>query len=69
VPGATWRKAECHLCLNCLNDCPPAASSSLVRVAVARGADRETPELKRRALVTSMAAGVTMLPLLRSGPV
>ena len=29
---------------------------------------RETPELKRRALFTSMAAGAVMVPLMRSGP-
>ena len=22
IPGAKWRKAECHLCFNCVGDCP-----------------------------------------------
>jgi formate hydrogenlyase subunit 6/NADH:ubiquinone oxidoreductase subunit I len=69
VPGATWRKAECHLCLNCLSDCPTGGISFQwsTRPSPARQT-RETPELKRRALITSLAAGAAMVPLMRSGP-
>jgi len=69
LPGATWRKAECHLCLNCLSDCPTGGISFAwsTRPSPARQT-RETPELKRRALITGMAAGAVMVPLMRSGP-
>ncbi len=69
VPGATWRKAECHLCLNCLSDCPTGGISFAwsTRPSPAKQT-RETPELKRRALITSLAAGAAMVPLMRSGP-
>ena len=69
VPGATWRKAECHLCLNCLNDCPTGGINFAwsMRPSPARQT-RETPELKRRSIITGMAAGAVMVPLMRSGP-
>ena len=69
VPGAVWRKAECHLCLNCLSDCPTGGISFVWSTSPSPAKQtRETPELKRRALVTSMAAGVALVPLMRSGP-
>jgi polyferredoxin len=69
VPGATWRKAECHLCLNCLSDCPTGGISFTWSTASSPAKQtRETPELKRRALITGMAAGAVLVPLMRSGP-
>jgi len=69
IPGATWRKAECHLCLNCLGDCPTGGISFQWSMTPSPATQtRETPELKRRALVTSLVAGTFMVPLLRSGP-
>ena len=69
IPGATWRKAECHLCLNCLSDCPTGGISFAWSTSPSPAKQtRETPELKRRALLTSLAAGAAMVPLLRSGP-
>jgi len=69
IPGATWRKAECHLCLNCLGDCPTGGISFQWSMTPSPTKQtRETPELKRRALLTSLAAGTVMVPLLRTGP-
>jgi polyferredoxin len=69
IPGATWRKAECHLCLNCLGDCPSGGISFAWSTAPSPAKrTRETPELKRRMLFTSMAAGAALVPLMRSGP-
>jgi polyferredoxin len=64
VPGATWRKAECHLCLNCVSDCPTNSLSFTFFPATTT--TTAMPELKRRKLVTSLAVGAGMLPLLRS---
>jgi polyferredoxin len=69
IPGATWRKAECHLCLNCLSDCPTGGISFQWSTAASPAKQTlEAPELKRRALLTSLAAGMAMVPLLRTGP-
>ena len=64
IPGAPWRKAECHLCLNCLADCPKAALR--FRLFPRTAATREGPDLSRRRIVTGLAAGTAALPLLRA---
>ncbi len=69
IPGAQWRKAECHQCMNCVSDCPTGGISfhwATTPPPAAR--TRETPELRRRALLTSLAAGAVAVPLMRSGP-
>jgi polyferredoxin len=64
IPGVPWRKAECHLCMNCVADCPEAR---LKFSFVARSAETVVnPDLKRRHVFTGLAAGVVALPLLRS---
>lgn len=69
IPGATWRKAECHLCLNCLSDCPTGGISfQWSTVPSPAKQTRETPDLKRRAVLTSVAAGAALVPLVRTGP-
>jgi polyferredoxin len=69
IPGAVWRKAECHLCLNCLHDCPTGGLSFTWSTAASPAKQaRATPDVKRRALITTAAAGVVMVPLMRSGP-
>ena len=64
IGGVPWRQPECHLCLNCVDECPehglqfkffPAQSSI--------GAN-----LQRRKVLTGLAAGAAILPLLRSTP-
>ncbi|MFZ0913579.1 MAG: 4Fe-4S dicluster domain-containing protein [Candidatus Korobacteraceae bacterium] len=64
IGGVPWRQAECHLCLNCVADCPEqglhfkffAAQESL-------GAS-----LQRRKVLTGLVAGAAVVPLLRSTP-
>jgi len=64
IGGVPWRQPECHLCLNCIEDCPdhglqfrffPAQSSTGVN-------------LQRRKLLTGLGAGVAIVPLMRSTP-
>ncbi|HTT33503.1 MAG TPA: 4Fe-4S dicluster domain-containing protein [Methylomirabilota bacterium] len=66
IPGVPWRKAECHLCFNCVAECPkggikfkffPGAKSTV-----------EGPNLTRRRVLTSAAAGAAALPLFRIVP-
>jgi polyferredoxin len=64
IPGAVWHKVECHLCMNCVNDCPESGIQfkffpSLSEASMALN-------LQRRKALTSLAAGAAVLPLLRS---
>jgi len=65
IGGVPWHKSECHLCLNCIEECPhhglefkffPASST------------REAPNLPRRRVLTGLAAGAAVVPLLRATP-
>jgi polyferredoxin len=62
IGGVPWRQPECHLCLNCIDECPehglqfkffPAQKSIGVN-------------LQRRKVLTGLAAGAAVVPLLRS---
>ncbi len=64
MPGTKWRKAECHLCFNCVGDCPETGIR--FKFFPATPTTMEGPQLQRRKLVTSAAAGVALLPVLRS---
>ena len=64
IGGVPWRQPECHLCLNCIDECPehglqfkffPAQTSIGV-------------SLQRRKVLTGLAAGAAVVPLLRSTP-
>lgn len=62
--GVPWRQAECHLCFNCEVECPQDAIKfkffpKLESINV-------EPDLKRRRVLASVAAGAFALPLLRS---
>jgi len=55
MPGAPWRKAECHLCFNCVGHCPEAGIR--FRFFPERTETVEIPELQRRRLVAGLATG------------
>ncbi|MEW6413200.1 MAG: 4Fe-4S binding protein [Candidatus Zixiibacteriota bacterium] len=69
--GRKWRQAECHLCLNCQAACPEGSlkfkffPQQIVTPANPAG----TPEINisRRKATMSVAAGLALFPLLRSG--
>jgi polyferredoxin len=64
LPGAQWRKAECHLCLNCVSSCPHQSLKygfvGLESVGV------KGPDLRRRQALVGVAGGLAIVPLLRS---
>jgi polyferredoxin len=62
--GTKWRKAECHLCFNCVGDCPE--SGLRFSFFPETRSTVEGPQLQRRKLVTSIGAGAALLPVLRS---
>ncbi|MGO8790306.1 MAG: 4Fe-4S binding protein [Terriglobia bacterium] len=66
LPKTKWRKAECHLCFNCVGECPE--SGIRFKFFPATPTTVDTPSLQRRRALTGAAAGVALLPLLRSGP-
>ncbi|HEV2447805.1 MAG TPA: hypothetical protein VGS58_17865 [Candidatus Sulfopaludibacter sp.] len=64
IPGARWRKAECHLCLNCVADCPE--SGIRFRFFPPPAATLERADLRRRKVLAGIAAGAFSVPLLRA---
>ncbi|MFB3852382.1 MAG: 4Fe-4S dicluster domain-containing protein [Vicinamibacterales bacterium] len=64
LPGAPWRKPECHLCFNCVSECPQNALGFKIGATAAQAKD--APELQRRKVMAGLAAAAGMLPLLRS---
>jgi polyferredoxin len=63
IPGAPWRKAECHLCFNCAGDCPQHALRFTFAGPPAKALDG--PQLQRRKLIGSLALGAGLLPVVR----
>ncbi len=63
-PDSALRVTECHLCMNCIEDCPEAAihyglptSSSSVQMPL---------DVSRRRLIESALAGAMLFPMMRS---
>jgi len=59
-----WRQPECHLCLNCVDECPEhGLQFKFFPVQKAAGMN-----LQRRKLLTGLAAGAALVPVMRSTP-
>lgn len=69
--GSQWRQPECHLCLNCQADCP--TGSLKFKFFPNQKASKTNPpgtprvDVSRRKVVASVAGGLALLPLFRSG--
>jgi len=65
IGGVPWRKAECHLCLNCVDECPEHGLQFkfFTSQKAVDGAN-----LQRRKVLTALAAGAAIIPLARSTP-
>ena len=64
IAGVPWRKAECHLCLNCIDECPEhGLAFKFFPRQPSAGLN-----LQRRKVLTGLAAGAAIIPLLRSTP-
>lgn len=63
IGGVPWHKAECHMCMNCVDACP---QHSLQFQFFRKEAEVSGPDLRRRKTVTGIAAGVAAVPLLRA---
>lgn len=64
IGGVPWHQPECHLCMNCVEECPEHALNFqfLPKQKVAG------PSLQRRKVLTVLAAGAACVPLLRATP-
>ncbi len=69
--GAAWRQPECQLCLNCQAVCPQGSLKFKFFPNLKAGADNpastQKVDISRRKLVASVAGGLVLAPLLRSG--
>jgi polyferredoxin len=69
--GSVWRQAECHLCLNCQASCP--TGSLKFKFFPNRKTSKTNPpgtqkvDVSRRKAIASVAGGLALLPLFRSG--
>ena len=64
IGGVPWRQPECHLCLNCVDECPEHGLQFKFFPA-------QKPigtNLQRRKVLAGLAAGAVVVPLLRSTP-
>ena len=63
IGGVPWRKAECHLCLNCVDGCPDHA---LAFQFFPESGSVDGPDLRRRKILSGVVAGAAIVPLARS---
>ncbi len=64
VGGVPWHQTECHLCLNCLGECPEHA----LKFKLFPAQPIADINLQRRKLLTGLAAGAAVVPIMRSTP-
>jgi polyferredoxin len=64
IGGVPWRQPECHLCLNCVDECPEhGLQFKFFPVQKTAGTN-----LQRRKLLTGLVAGAALVPVMRSTP-
>lgn len=68
-PGVPWVQTECHLCFNCTTACPQGSLTFKFFPGVPEERTKTVPDLGRRRVLASVAAGAAVVPLLKSGSV
>lgn len=63
IGGAKWRKAECLMCMNCVDSCP---HGTLQFRFFRKEREVATPDIGRRKAITGLALGVAAVPLMRA---
>ena len=64
VGGVEWHQPECHLCLNCVDECPEhGLQFKFFPTQKSKGAN-----LQRRKVLTGLAAGAALVPVMRATP-
>lgn len=63
IAGAPWHKAECHLCLNCVESCP---HGSLQFRFFRKETEVVGTSLSRRKALAAVVGGLAVVPLMRA---
>lgn len=64
IGGVPWRKAECLMCMNCLDSCPQGGLAfRFFRPTLGKDKEIPSPDLGRRRTITGLAAGAAVLPI------
>jgi len=64
IGGVPWHRPECHLCMNCVDECPENG----LRFQFFPAQKIAETNLQRRKLLTGLAAGAALVPVMRSTP-
>jgi len=64
VGGVPWHQPECHLCLNCVDECPERG----LQFQFFPAQKTAGTNLQRRKVITGLAAGAALIPVMRSTP-
>jgi len=64
VGGVPWHQPECHLCMNCVDECPEHG----LRFEWFPAQKSAGTNLQRRKVLTGLAAGAVFVPLARATP-
>ncbi len=67
IPGTKWERAECDLCMNCVAVCEHNALSFGLAGTTKKDKTKDSPDLSRRNIISSTAAGAMIVPVLRTG--
>jgi MauM/NapG family ferredoxin protein len=66
IGGAPWHKAECHLCLNCVEACPHGSLKFRFFRKLQTPPEVVGTNLSRRKAMAAVATGLAVSPLLRA---
>lgn len=67
-PSEQWQRAECDFCMNCVAECKDDALQFGL-VGWSNDCANDGPDLKKRQLLGSVAAGALIVPVVRTGSV
>jgi len=66
IGGAPWRKAECVMCMNCVESCPHGSLEFRFFRPQSERREVASADLGRRRTLTGLVAGAVAVPLLRA---
>jgi len=64
IGGVPWRPSECHLCLNCIGECPEHS----LKFQLFATQEAKPASLERRKVLMGLAAGAAIIPIVRATP-
>ena len=66
IGGVPWHKAECHLCLNCVEACPHGSLEFRFSREIQPQPEVVATSLSRRKALAAVATGLAVVPILRA---